>query len=83
VYPQFYTSSSFSDKQIADSIAIKQQPKTKLGKEIAKKIETGILKYKDEIGVKKFLTYEDKNMKVFVSEYSWGKRERRDVTLLR
>ena len=74
VYPQFYTSSFFNDKQIADSIAIKKQPKTKQGKEIAKKISAGILKYKDEIGPKKFLVHEDKNIKIFVSEPETNKK---------
>ena len=68
VYPQFHTPAFFSDKEIANSIKFKKQPKTKKGKELAKKIEKAILKYKDEIGPQKFLIHKDKNIKVFISE---------------
>ncbi|MFC1663649.1 O-phosphoserine--tRNA ligase [Patescibacteria group bacterium] len=68
VYPQFYTSVFFSDKEIAKSIKLKEEPKTKLGKELAKKIKAGILKYQNEIGPKKFLIYKGNGVKVFISE---------------
>jgi len=74
VYPQFYATTFFTDKEIANGITLKEQPKTKWGKELAKKIATGILKYRNEIGPQKFLIYQGRGIKVFVSEPEANKK---------
>ncbi|MCK4453755.1 O-phosphoserine--tRNA ligase [Candidatus Parcubacteria bacterium] len=74
VYPQFYASSVFNDKEIASHIKLKKQPKTKIGKVLKKKIEKAILKYKDEIGPQKFLIYKDQDVKIFISEPETNKK---------
>lgn len=74
VYPQFYASLFFNDKEITKGIKFKEQPKTKWGKELAKKIEAGIVKYKDEIGPQKFLIHKGQGIKVFISEPEAGKK---------
>ena len=74
VYPQFYAKIFFSDKEIAKSIGFKEQPKTKWGKNLAQKIATNILKYKDEIGPKKFLIYKSQGVRVFVTEPEANKK---------
>lgn len=68
VYPQFYAPLFFTDKEIANGIKLKEKPKTKWGQELARKIALGILKYKDEIGPRKFLIYKGRGIKVFISE---------------
>jgi len=74
VYPQFYAPLFFTDKEIANSIELKVKPKTKWGKGLIKKIKAGILKYKNEIGPKKFLIYKGRGIKVFVSEPEANKK---------
>jgi len=74
VYPQFYGSFVLSDKEIADNINLKEKPETELGKNLAKEIEANILKYKEEIGPKKFLIYEGQGIKLFLSEPEANKK---------
>ena len=74
VYHQFYAPPFFTDKEIANAIRLKERPETKWGKELAKKIATGILKYRNEIGPKKFLIYQGRGIKVFISEPEANKK---------
>ncbi len=74
VYPQFYGSAFFNDKEIASYVKLKKQPRTKLGKTLVKKIEKAILKYKDEIGPQKFLVHKGQGVKVFISEPETNKK---------
>jgi O-phosphoseryl-tRNA synthetase len=72
VYPQFYMSLALSDAEIVKMIRFEIEPKTKKGKEIAKKIVSEALENADAPSPCEFLAYEgdllDKKVRVYVYE---------------
>lgn len=73
VHPQFYKA-ELTDKEISKMIRFVKEPKTPMGKEIELSIVNGIKKYKDEVGPKRFLVYENEKIRVYVSEPEAGKK---------
>jgi O-phosphoseryl-tRNA synthetase len=71
VYPQFYGSKELNDKEIAESISLKESPKSE---RLAKEIEKSIIKHKNELGPKKFLVHKGAGIKAFLTEPEENKK---------
>jgi|Deesub1362A_J573_1020465.scaffolds.fasta_scaffold00115_65 O-phosphoseryl-tRNA synthetase len=78
VYPQFYLDLKLKDEEIASMIKIDRQPKTEIGKEIARRIIEGGEKYGNAVGPCKFEVFSGKingkHIRVRIIENEEGKR---------
>jgi len=76
-YPHTFKG-EINDKEIANSITFELEPSTKEGKELAKKIEEGIRKHADDVGVVKNEIFNGKvggkDVKVSICEIEEGKK---------
>jgi O-phosphoseryl-tRNA synthetase len=76
VYPQFYKKLTFTDQEIARTIRLRMEPRTKEGKKIKERIISKAIKHKDAVGPCQFLVYEGemlgKKIRVYIYESEEG-----------
>jgi O-phosphoseryl-tRNA synthetase len=59
-FPQFYSKKEFSDREIADSISLKEKPKTEKGEEISAALYKTAKMYQNKIGPVEFVAWKGK-----------------------
>jgi len=73
VFPQFSTT-EFTDEDIAKNITYIAEPETTRGKKIARAIESTARKHKDATGPISFVAWEDDTLRVTINEKEAGKK---------
>jgi len=80
VYPQFYTELVLTDQDIARTVRLGAEPKTRKAKEIGEKIISEALRHRDAMGPCEFLIYEGEILGKKIRVYIYENEE--DATLL-